>query len=275
VVLHYHLKDKPAKDAKIALEILQSDGTLIRRFSPKAEQPGDKLEPKQGMNRLVWDLRYPPAESFPGMIHWGGGVQGPRAVPATYQARLQVGDQTQVVNFEVKPDPRSAASLDDYAAQFRFLLAARDKLSDTHRAIKQIRDVRDQVTNVSKRVKDREEFKDVTDAAKAVDQKLTSIEEALYQTKNRSPQDVLNYPIRLNNRLSALAGMVSMGDNRPTDQAVQLLGELTAQINTELGRLRRVIDEDVYRFNELVAKKRIPAVFTEPDKSKESKPPQE
>jgi photosystem II stability/assembly factor-like uncharacterized protein len=272
VVLHFNLKDKPEKDARISLDILQSDGTLIRQFSPKAEQPGDKLEPKQGMNRFVWDLRYPPADSFPGMVLWGGGVQGPRAPPGSYQARLQVGEETRQVNFELRPDPRSSASIDDYAAQFRFLLAARDKLGEAHRAIKQIRDVRDQVGNVAKRVKDRDELKDVAEAAKTLEQKLTSVEEALHQTRTKSPQDVLNYPVRLNNRLSALAGTVAMGDNRPTDQAVQLLGELTAQINTELSRLRRLLDEDLYRFNDLVAKKRLPAVFPEPAKAKEVKP---
>jgi hypothetical protein len=278
VVFHYFLKDKPAKDAELSLEILQSDGAVIRKFSTKAE-PGaeppvrtgrsqgernpDRLEPKQGMNRFAWDLRYGAAEGFPGLILWAGGLQGPQAVPGKYQARIQLAEHSQTVSFEILPDPRSSARAEDFAAQFTFLRAARDKLTETHRAIKQIRDLRDQLTNVSKRLKDRQDAKEVTDAATALDKQMTAIEEALYQTKAKSPQDALNFPIRLNNKLSALASSVAMGDNRPTDQALKLRDELVLQIDAELAKLRYLVAEDLPRFNELAARHRVPAVFGE------------
>jgi hypothetical protein len=269
VVIHYYLKEEPAKDANITLEILQADGTLVRRFTPKAEQAADKLEPKKGMNRLVWNLRYPEAESFPGMILWGS-LQGPRAVPGSYQARLTLGEQSQTATFEVRPDPRVSVTAEDLQVQFRFLLAVRDKLTETHRAIKQIRDIREQLTNLSKRLTPstqgggQEGVGELIDAAKAIEKKLTAIEETLYQTKARSPQDVLNYPIRLNNKLSALAGTVGMGDNRPTDQAIGVKEELTAQIDAELAKLQQTLEVDLPRFNDLLARKGIPGIFAEP-----------
>jgi hypothetical protein len=90
------------------------------------------------------------------------------------------------------------------------------------------------------------------------------VEEALHQTKARSSQDVLNFPIRLNNRLASLAGTVSAGDHRPTEQAVQLHKELTAQIDRELGKLRKVLDDDLPRLNDLLARKKVPAIFAPP-----------
>src|SRR5947209_8533672 len=87
---------------------------------------------------------------------------------------------------------------------------------------------------------------------------LTVIEETLYQTRARSPQDVLNYPIRLNNRLALLAGTVSLGDYRPTDQAEEVRQELTKPIDAELAKLRRVLEEDLASFNALLAKKKVP-----------------
>ncbi|MFL5343084.1 MAG: VPS10 domain-containing protein [Gemmataceae bacterium] len=256
-VIHYRLKEVPAKDAKISLEILDPTGKVVREFSPKAEKPADKLEPKAGMNRLVWDLHYPGAEVFPGMILWGG-LPEPRAVPGPYQARLKVGDKAETAAFQVLPDPRSTASTADLDAQFHFLVEARDKLTETHKAIKQIREVREQLTNLQKRVKD---DKDVTDAAKALDKSMTAVEEALYQTKAKSQQDVLNYPIRLNNRLSSLAATVADGDNPPTDQAVKLKEELTKSIDAELAKLKRVLGDDLTKFNELLTKKKVPGVF--------------
>lgn len=266
--IYYRLKEAPAKDARLSMEILDPTGKVVRRYSNKAEKPGEKIEPKAGLNRFVWNLRYPEAESFPGMILWGGLV-GPRAVPGSYQARLKLGDQTQTVNFEVKPDPRTTATTADFDAQLRFLLAVRDKITEAHRAIKQIRDVREQLNAINKRLKDRADAKDVVEQAKAIDKKMTTVEEALHQTKARSTQDVLNFPIRLNNKLVSLAGTVGMGDNRPTDSAVQLKDDLAAQADAELAKFRQIMGKDLPAFNELLARKKVPGVFTEAAPKKE------
>jgi photosystem II stability/assembly factor-like uncharacterized protein len=277
VVLHYYLNDAPPKGTRLEMDVLEASGKLIRRFDTKGEevpvgqrgapQPAARLEAKKGMNRFVWDMRYPVAESFPGMVLWGG-LPAPLAVPGKYQARLRLGDQSQSVTFEIKADPRSSATPEDYQAQFDFMLAARDKLTATHRGVKQIRDVRDQLEALDRRLKGRKDAAEVRSASAGLAKKLTAIEEALHQTKARSPQDVLNFPIRLNNRLASLAGVVSFGDHRPTDQAVAVGQLLTKQIDAELAKLRRVMDEDVASFNALLAKKKVPGVFREARKGK-------
>jgi hypothetical protein len=256
-VIAFHLKDAPAKDAKSSLEILDANGVVVREFKSDAEARGAKLEPKAGMNRVVWDVRHADAESFPGMVIWGS-LTGPRAVPGPYKARLKVGSIEESVEFTVKPDPRASASQSDYDEQLKFLLAVRDKLTETHRGIKTIRDVREQLNNLNKRVKDDSE---IADAAKAIDKKLTAVEEALYQTKAKSSQDVLNFPIRLNNKLASVAGTAGMGDFRPTDQAEQVRKELTEQTDAELAKLRQVLTGDLPKFNELLSKKKVPGVF--------------
>src|SRR5262249_22407899 len=165
VVIHYYLRDKPAKDAALALEVRQEDGTLIQRFTPtdaapaadakplpkKGQRSGGQLLAKQGVNRFVWDMQYPAAEDFPGLVLWGT-LPAPRAVPGKYQARLQLGTQVVSAPFEILPDPRSRATPEDYRSQFQFVLAVRDKLTETHRAIKQLRDVRDQLGKLRQRL---------------------------------------------------------------------------------------------------------------------------
>jgi photosystem II stability/assembly factor-like uncharacterized protein len=262
-LIYCWLKDAPAKDAKVSLEILDSEGNVVREFTPKAERPGDKWEPKKGLNRFVWNLRYTAAETFPGMIVWGG-MPAPRAVPGKYQARIKVGDNLQTVDFEVKKDPRNSATQHDLVAQLKFLSSVRDKVTETHRAIKQIRDVREQLTNLQKRLKDKDEFKDVVDEIKAIDKQMTAVEESLYQTKAKSSQDVLNFPIRLNNKLVSVAGAAGDGDNRPTDQVVQVKDELTKAIDAELSKLRTLMESDLPRFNAMLSQKKVPGIFTEP-----------
>ena len=98
-------------------------------------------------------------------------------------------------------------------------------------------------------------MKPVVDAAKDLDKKMTEVEEALYQTKNRSPQDPLNFPIRLNDKLNGVAGSASLGDSRPTAQALQVRNELTAAIDAQLAKLRGIWDTDLAAFNELAREK--------------------
>ena len=193
------------------------------------------------------------------MVIWGS-LTGPRAVPGSYKARLKVGSHEQTVEFTVKPDPRASASQSDYEEQLRFLLAVRDKLTETHRGIKTIRDVREQLTNLNKRLKDDSA---ITDATRAIDKKLTAVEEALYQTKAKSSQDVLNFPIRLNNKLASVAGTVGIGDYRPTYQAEEVRKELTQQIDAELEKLHRVLSDDMPKLNELLRAKKVPGVFVD------------
>lgn len=216
------------------------------------------------MNRFVWDLRYSDSVRFPGMILWAGNMRGPRVAPGMYQVRLTVDGKTMTENFEVRPDPRVTTSASDYAKQLEFGLKIRDKVTETHNAIIQIRDVRKQVDDLLKRVTGQPGFKVINDAASTLKKSLTSVEESLYQTKNQSSQDPLNYPIRLNNKLAALAGVVASADAAPTDQSYAVYDEIVVQIDAQLARLTQIMKTDVPAFNQLVRDQNIPAVTVKP-----------
>jgi hypothetical protein len=209
-------------------------------------------------------MRYAESSRFPGMILWAGETRGPRVVPGMYQVRLTVDGKTMSENFEIKPDPRLSTSAADFARQLEFGLKIRDKVSQMHDAIIQIRDVRKQVDDLLKRVAGQPGFKVINDAATNLKKELASVEESLYQTKNQSSQDPLNYPIRLNNKLAALAGVVQSADAAPTDQSYAVYDELVVQIDAQLAKLAQVVKTDVPAFNQLVRDQNIPAVTVKP-----------
>lgn len=261
VNLRYYFKDAP-DSSNTTLKILEEDGTVIKSFTPKTR--GSNLAVEAGMNTFSWNMRYENAEDFPGMIMWAGSTRGPRAVPGSYQARLIVGDDSTSIPFEIAQDPRSSSSLADVQAQFDFLIEIRDKLTETHEAIQQIRDVRKQVKDITGRIPDGQEGQEeIKEAGKALTQQITEIEETLYQTKNQSRQDPLNFPIRLNNKLAAVASTSSVGDYRPTDQAYEVRDELTAQIDAELVSLKTIMETDLPAFNQLVRDYAVPAIIIE------------
>jgi hypothetical protein len=217
-----------------------------------------------GLNRFVWDTRHTDAVRFPGMILWAGETRGPKMPPGTYQVKLTVDGKTLTQNFEIKADPRLTTTPAEYAKQLELGLKIRDKLSETHNAIIQIRDVRKQVEDLLKRVAGQPNFKVVNDAGTALNKKLTEIEETLYQTKNQSNQDPLNFPIRLNNKLAALGGVVGSAEAAPTAQSYAVYDEVVAQIDAQLQKLGQLMRTDVPAFNQLVRDQNIPAVVVKP-----------
>ena len=291
VVVYYSLKAKPASD--VVLEFLDSSGKSIRKFTARAPRPQPSPAPgaaqvttpqeqppaseeaeffgrgaparvttDMGLNRFVWDMRYADAVRFPGMILWAGETRGPKIVPGSYQVKLTVDGQTLTETFAVTPDPRLTTTPADYAKQLDLSLKIRDKLNETHNAIIQIRDVKKQVDDLVKRVGP--QSKPIADAGNALNRKLTEVEEALYQTKNQSSQDPLNFPIRLNNKLAALLGVVSGSEMPPNDQSFAVYDELAGLIDAQLARLSQIMKTDVPAFNQLVKDQNIPAIVVKP-----------
>ncbi len=240
VVVYYSLKAKPTTD--VVIEFFDANGKSVRKFTGRLPRPGTggggSATPAQpaagegegfggpaatpvptdaGLNRFVWDMRYTEAVRFPGMILWSGETRGPKVAPGTYQVKLTVDGATLTETFEVRSDPRLTTTAAEYAKQLDLSLKIRDKLNETHNAIISIRDVKKQVDDLVKRVGS--QSKPISDTGTALNKRLTEVEEALYQTKNQSSQDPLNFPIRLNNKLAALGGVVSQAETPPNEQS--------------------------------------------------------
>jgi len=269
VAIYYSLAAKPADKQEITLEILDAAGQPVKKFSSiekKDEGPADpeeeafgpprgagKLPAEAGINRFVWNLRYEDATKFPGLIMWAGNVEGPTAAPGKYTARLTVAGHSQTQTFTVRPDPRLKTRPEDYAAQLALALQIRDKLSAVNQAVVEIREARKQLARYEKEDQ-------VAAAAKALGQKLSSIEEALYQTKLKAGEDALNFPIKLNNKLAALKGDVEESDAAPTRQEQMVYEDLATQSNAELDELKKLLAGDLPAFNKQVRDANIPAV---------------
>ena len=262
VMIHYFVKDTAKVVASI--EILESSGKLIKKFATKpdkkAKEKEEELKIKPGMNRHVWNMRYADAEGFDGIIMWAASLTGPKAMPGMYKARLTVNGKSVETEFEILKDPRTRGTLADIKAQFDFSIAVRDKLSETNKAVKKIRTAREQINRVTEPMKGKEEMKDVNEMAKSILDDMKKIEEALYQTKNKSGQDPLNYPVRLNNKLGALGSEEDGSDYKPTEQVKAVHKEITEKIDGQLNLLNKVMTDKVPKFNELVKQKQVNAI---------------
>ena len=251
---------------------------MLRKFTKRAETPGaavqaapettgfgQGVEPPlpgdAGLNTFVWNFRLPNATTVPGLIMWGGSLAGPRLPPGNYQVRLSVdGKVISTESFAIKADPRLVTTQDDFAKQIDLMSKINKKLSETHGAILEIRDTRLQLENVSRRLKSPEQ-KDLIDKARDISKKLTDVEEALMQTKIKSGQDALNFPIRLNNKLAALGSSVDSSDDAPTAQSYDVFNDLTRQIDAQLALLAAIKAGDIADFNKQFAARGLPVII--------------
>jgi hypothetical protein len=260
VMTYFHLKDEPDTTA-ISLSYLDSKGDVIRSFSTKAKEKKDKLEVKQGGNYITWNMQYPDVEKFDGMVLWWASMSGPRAVPGKYQLRLKVANDSITLPFQILKDPRSESSQEELQAQFDFVKSVGDKVTEAHTCIKDIRKVRKQLDHYRKGLKGKDGYTELIDLADNIDSTMTVIEKVLYQTKNRSNQDPLNFPIRLTNKLAHLNSLTRGGNYPPTVQAIAVKEELTTLIDVELNKFKKIETEAIPEFNALMRTKAVDAII--------------
>lgn len=278
VPVDYLLK---ANADKVTIDILDAQGRNVNSYTgvpeaaaakpasaPSEEEsfrpPVARVAVKAGMNRFVWDMRYAGAKDFPNMILWAGSTRGPLAPPGTYQVRLTAGGETKTQSFVIARNPTVAGVTDaDLVEQFTLASQVRDKVSLANESVIRIRAIKDQVADRVKQWTATQKDKKLSKAAMlgaALADKLTAIEGEIYQYRNRSSQDPLNYPIKLNNKLAALQGVIEGGDGKPTEQSYTVFKELSGRLDAELAKLDAVVKTDIPVFNKEIAKKKLEAV---------------
>jgi len=256
--IQYYLKEQVDS---VHIDLLDPNGMLIHSFSGYTPEyvpdpniskwmRGGSTVPTtaKGLNTFTWDLRYPGATSFDGMIIWSARPQrGPLAPLGNYQVKIRVGSVQKTETFEIKIDPNlEKITPSDLQLQFDLAIQIRNQTSSANEAVIQIRSLRNQLEALMKH----QELSALNTSVQEIIEKTRGIEETLYQVKNQSNQDPLNFPIKLNNRLASLRRSVENGQARPTDAAYVVFDELKGALTQLLTQLDTLLSEDLNRLND-------------------------
>jgi photosystem II stability/assembly factor-like uncharacterized protein len=277
VMIDYYLPKTPAS---LTIDILDSSGKVVRSFIGAAEDPKKKEgedsadeddgEPKAppkpgikpGLNRYTWDMRYPGFTEFKGMVFWAARNRGPVALPGAYQVRLTVDGQAQSQPAEIRLDPRLGnVAQSDLQKRFELASQIRAKVSQANDAVLLIRGIRAQIGQTLKRTTDPA----LRRSGEQLEQRLAAIEGRIYQVRNQSRQDPLNYPIMLNNKLAALAGVVEDGEAAPTAQSYTVFADLSQRLDLELAALEQLLATELPPLNLRLRAAGLPAIERRPE----------
>jgi photosystem II stability/assembly factor-like uncharacterized protein len=260
--IDYFLKTQPKT---LTLEILDSKGQVVRSFAgqppPKPAADGQPAPPSEdgprgpartapmaaGLNRFTWDLNSQPVVSFPGMILWGATQNGPMVLPGTYQVRLTVDSQAQTQSFTVKKHPLRNVSDADLQFQYDLASRIRDKVDEANNAVIRIRRMK---SEIAERTKDADN--EVKRAAEQVTKSLSVVEENIYQVRNQSNQDPLNYPIKINNRFASLLRVATTGEGRPTSNVEPIFNDIIAELKVQTDQLQQVVATELPPLNRML-----------------------
>jgi photosystem II stability/assembly factor-like uncharacterized protein len=257
----FSLKEKPAKDAPVRLEVLDAAGTVVREIKKVPAEPG--------LNRVAWDLRYDPprarkeAEKKEGEgeeeeEEFGPGNRGPQALPGTYRLRLTVGGQAAETPVEVRLDPTQSATAADLRIQFDDAIRLREMRSALNDGLRGLDRVKREIDDRGKLLGEK---KDAPEAAKTTFKtRAAELDRLLDRLAKPEGKPFWSEGPRLAERLGGLAGGIDGGNKAPTAPERELLGEL----RTELAKARedsaRFLAEALPEMNRVLAAQDLPPV---------------
>lgn len=276
VIVDYYLKQKPKGEIKLAF--YDAKGDSIIAFSNKYDRYGTKLNEKEdfyhnpkrkkdilssdsGMHRFVWNMKYPPAKKIEDDYWSEESLNGPKALPGNYTVKLMKGDTLLMQrSFAIVLNPKVNTPASDLKAQFDLLMKLNQKQNELITTITQIRGVQNQVNNFMNSFSDSSKIASLKKIAKPLLDSLQSIQDTLINSKIKSNEDDLRYPMQLLERFDALQDFVRSGDTGPAHQQYEVYEELNLRLQPEMKRLERVYATQVPAFNDAVSKMQLKVV---------------
>jgi hypothetical protein len=292
LTVDYYLKT-PAQ--KVTMEFIDPQGKTVRTFTGtpadaerKPPQPGSSddeggfrrpPEPHPpvaaGLHRVSWDMRYAGGKDFPGLIMWAASARGPQAPPGTYQVRVTADGDAQTQTFAIRREPHLLKDVTDQDLQEQFDLAIqiRDRVSMANEAVLLARGIKQQIQDRKSKLDPKQ-----TAAIKALDdleKAVSDVEGEIYQVRLQSSQDPLNFPIKLNNKIAALQGIVESADVKPTEQTYSMFRTLSNRLDEQLRNLDTAITTKMPPANQLLQRQKLEPITREPLQPQPEKKPQQ
>ncbi|MFC1731543.1 WD40/YVTN/BNR-like repeat-containing protein [candidate division KSB1 bacterium] len=260
VDIHFYISGEPQGEAE--LEIVDSYGNRVNSYSSTSRP---RLSVEQGMNRFRWNMRYPGMVTVPGHPMWAASTNGPLIVPGVYTVKLTHDGTTHEQEFEVKMNPNLVehwgTTQQDLVEQRDFLLKIRDKATEVHETVIQLRSIKSDLSALKDRIADNPDARDIGGKADEITGRLSEIEANILEVRSQSAQDPLNFPIKVNNKIAALNGVVARSYLRPTRQSYEVFDMLSAEFDEYRREYESVINAEIPELNRMVRNRNLPAVI--------------
>lgn len=257
VTLDYYLPEA-ADSSDVVISIYSADGNLINTFSNKKDKHFESytggpsvpsLVPvKKGVNRFSWNMR---RADIPGVkdVFLLGNYNGALVPPGTYTVRLVIDGEEKETTANLVADPRVKASPEDYMAQYKMLISLETMVKDVQQTVIDMRAVKSQLTKMKDLLASVEAGEALGKSAKSLIDKIDSWEQKIIQPKQKTFQDVINFPNKLNAEIVNLMGRIASHDPKVSDGARQRLMDLQKEYEAVKTEWKSLREGDLASFN--------------------------
>ncbi len=259
-LIDYYLKAEPKSE--LTIEILDAQGKVLRHLSsthstkevqppewPDQIVPNDQIAAKQGMNRLVWDLRMNDPVQIPGAFYSGPTPRGPLVEPGHYTVKLSVGDITRTAPLTVVADPRVPNAETAIHAKTELASNAERDIDRLHRAVNSIRKTRSEFERVLKALAGKPANSALNMQAGSLSKRLDPIEQELMQVNMKGSEANLAFPGKLNELFATFALSMDDADAMPTEQHLAFYKSLHERLDAQIALWRALRDQQIAAFN--------------------------
>jgi hypothetical protein len=212
------------------------------------------------MNRFAWDLHCDEPVQTPGAFYSGDPPRGPHAMPGDYQVKLTVGGKTQTAPLKLAMDPRVQGAEEAVQKQFELSIQVRDRISQLHTAINEIRDVKSQVKALHTKFGDNERVKPALDSADEVSKKMSAVEEELIQVNMKSSEGNLVFPNKLNERFATFSYVIDGANAAPTQSQREVFKMLSGQLDEQVNKWTQIKNDEVPKIGAAIKQLDLPAI---------------
>lgn len=260
-VLFYYLKEVPEEDSlALTIEILNKAEQIIRTYASTEKSKPKTAPKKSGMNKLVWDLRTPAYEGIKGVMVLGS-TNGYRVNPGQYKARISYGNDTTVHNLEVKGDPRLQITTAEYEVKQDLLAEIGKAVGDLYTAVKEMRHIKEQIKSLMDRYDDDDRSaKKLLMAGKAIISDIDSLENTMIQPKQKTFQDVINFPNQLDAKLLHIQSSIDGSVPPLTTGQKQRAADMLTEWKEKKEIIDKILGERLDEYNEMIKKAEVPFV---------------
>ena len=253
VVLYYQLPAL-ADSIEVTMEFRDATGKLVRQLSSKKNAsfqrypggpPADPTIPKsKGLNRFVWDTRYPTMVGVP-TAYIEGNFRGHRTAPGNYTVTLKYAGKEAKSDFKILPNPVYEITPATYATHNEFMLNMENALNDMHTKINTILKMREQIETVLKDMGDKPAYAAIKKEGSALVEKMKAWDEDMVQRRSKAYDDVENFPNKFTANYLFLINETDSDIPRVNQSSRDRLAELNKEWEGLNARAKTIIETDV------------------------------
>jgi len=270
VVIYFQLPVTADSSASLSIDIIDEKGRMVRHYSDKEDKdfvgypggpsPDPVLVKRIGLNRFVWNMRYPTLPGVP-TVFIEGAYEGRKAAPGNYVASIKYGKSEKQVAIKILPDPRIKATTEDYSAQQVLSAKVEDDVKEIHNMVLSVRKVRKQLLDISELLKDDTAAKEIVSKGKSIAEKLSKWEEDIVQNKAQSNDDIINFVNKISADYIFVKGELDVNIPYVTSGQEEQFEKLHSDWQNLKKIVTALLDNEVGAFNEVCRKSKINAII--------------